>query len=107
LADQQSLPVEIKENVLFASSAIPGLGREPEVIGTSSVLAPGKLSAPIKGQQGVFVIVVDSRGSAPALENAVMSASSLNANFAGRVDYEVFEALKKKADVKDNRAKFY
>jgi peptidyl-prolyl cis-trans isomerase D len=107
LADQQSLPVEIKENVLFASSAIPGLGREPEVIGTSSVLAPGKLSAPIKGQQGVFVIVVDSRGSAPALENAVMSASSLNANFSGRVDYEVFEALKKKADVKDNRAKFY
>jgi peptidyl-prolyl cis-trans isomerase D len=107
LADQQNLPVEVKENVTFASSAIPGLGREPEVIGTASVAPIGKLSAPIKGQQGVFVIVVDSRPTAPALPSYAQAAAGLNANFSARVDYEVFEALKKKADVKDNRAKFY
>lgn len=107
LADKMSLPVEVKENVTFASSAISGLGREPEVIGTAAVLALGKVSAPVKGQQGVYVIAVDSRLTAPTMENYKAAAQGLNANLSSRVDYEVFEALKKKADVKDNRSKFY
>ncbi|MCF8257782.1 MAG: SurA N-terminal domain-containing protein [Flavobacteriales bacterium] len=107
LADKMNLPVEVKENVSFSAASIPGLGREPEVIGTSSVLAPGKLSGPVKGQQGVFVMVVDGRAETPALDSYAASARTLNASLSSRVDFEVLEALKKKADVKDNRSKFY
>lgn len=107
LADKMNLPVEVKEGLSFSASAIPGMGREPEVIGTASVLAPGKLSGPIKGQQGVFVLTVDSRAEAPAVDSYAGNARGLSASMASRVDFEVFEALKKKADVKDNRSKFY
>ncbi len=107
LADKMNLPLEVKEAVSFSSSAIAGLGREPEVIGTASVLAPNKLSAPIKGQQGVFVLTVDNRTAAPAVDSYEANARSLSASMASRVDFEVFEALKKKAEVKDNRSKFY
>jgi len=107
LADKMNLPLEVKENVSFSSSAIPGMGREPEVIGTASVLAPNTLSKPIKGQQGVFVLTVDSRAEAPVVDSYAANARTLNASLSSRVDFEVFEALKKKADVKDNRSKFY
>lgn len=107
LADKMNLPVEVKENVSFSSSSLPGMGRELEVIGAASVLAPNTLSAPIKGQQGVFVVVVDSRAEAPAVDSYANNARTVNAALASRVDYEVFEALKKRADVKDNRSRFY
>lgn len=107
LADRMNLPVEVKENVSFSTTALPGMGREPEVIGAASVLKPNTLSGPIKGQQGVFVVTVDSRAEAPALDSYAANARTMNASLASRVDFEVFEALKKKADVKDNRSRFY
>lgn len=107
VADKMNLPLEVKENVALSANAIPGMGREPEVIGAASVLAPNTLSKPIKGQQGVFVFAVEGRAEAPAIDSYAANARTLNASLSSRVDFEVFEALKKKADVKDNRSKFY
>ncbi len=107
IADAMNLPLEMKQNVSFSSNAIPGLGREPEVIGAASVLPVGKVSQPIRGQQGVFVIMVEKRPEAPALDSYASNARSLKSGLSSRVDFEVFEALKKRADVKDNRARFY
>jgi peptidyl-prolyl cis-trans isomerase D len=107
LADKMNLPMEVKEGVSFSSSAIAGLGREPEVIGTAAALPQGQMSAPVKGQQGVFVLVVTNRPEAPKLDSYAANAKTLNASLASRVDFEVFEALKEKAEVTDKRAKFY
>jgi len=107
VADAMNLPLEIKDNVSFTTQAIPGMGREPEVIGAASVLPVGKVSAPIKGQQGVFVVKVETRTDAPERDSYASNARTLKSALASRVDYEVFEALKKRADIKDNRARFY
>jgi len=47
------------ENLAFATFNIPNLGQEPNVSGTVFTLAEGKISTPIKGKTGVFVVVVD------------------------------------------------
>jgi peptidyl-prolyl cis-trans isomerase D len=107
VADAMNLPLEIKDNISFSSQAIPGMGREPEVIGAASVLPVGQVSGAIKGQQGVFVIKIESRADAPERDSYASNARALKSSLASRVDYEVFEALKKRADIKDNRSRFY
>lgn len=107
IADKMNLPVEVKQNILFSSTAVPGLGREPALIGTVSGMEVGDISKPVKGDQGVYVIYLENRGEAPAVTDFTNSARMLNASFAQRVDFEAFEALKEKADIVDNRAKFF
>lgn len=101
------LPVETKENIAFASTAITGLGREPVLLGTVSGMQEGDVSKPIKGEQGVYVVSLESRNPLP--ENPMYDNNKrvLNSSLSSRVDFEVFEALKEKADITDNRSKFF
>jgi len=107
IADNMNLPLEVKENILFSAAAVTGLGREPALLGTVGGMETGDVSKAIKGDQGVYVVYLDSRAEAPAQANYGTNASILNSSLSSRVDYEVFEALKKKADIVDNRAKFF
>ena len=86
---------------------IPGAGREPLVIGTAFALAQGQASDLIKGETGIFKIEVTKKEEAPKLENYATYATSLQASNAARVNSEVFNALKEKSEIKDNRAVFY
>jgi len=107
IADKMNLPVEVKENILFSANAITGLGREPALLGTVSGMETGDISKAIKGDQGVYVVYLESRSEVPAQPNYASNASILNSSLSSRVDYEVFEALKEKAEIVDNRAKFF
>jgi len=107
IADKMNLPVEIKDNILFSASAITGLGREPALLGTVGGMETGDISKAIKGDQGVYVVYLESRSEVPAQQNYASNASQLNSSLSSRVDYEVFEALKEKAEIVDNRAKFF
>ncbi|MFT6210414.1 MAG: peptidyl-prolyl cis-trans isomerase D [Bacteroidia bacterium] len=107
IADNMNLPLEGKNNILFSAAAITGLGREPALLGTVGGMETGDISKAIKGDQGVYVVYLDSRAEAPAKPNYTINASILNSSLSSRVDYEVFEALKEKADIVDNRSKFF
>ncbi len=107
IADNMNLPLELKDNILFSAAAVSGLGREPALLGTVGGMETGDISKPIKGGQGVYVVYLESRADAPAQADYRTNASILNSSLSSRVDYEVFEALKEKADIVDNRAKFF
>lgn len=107
IADNMNLPVEVKEDVSFSSPAISGLGREPKLIGATFGMEVGDISKPIKGEQGVYVVSLDSKTETPAQPSFSNNGRILNTTLSSRVDYEVFEALKEKADITDNRAKFF
>lgn len=107
IADNMNLPVEVKDNILFSAAAITGLGREPALLGTVGGMETGDISKAIKGDQGVYVVYLESRAEAPAQPNYATNASIMNSSLSSRVDYEVFEALKEKAEIVDNRAKFF
>jgi peptidyl-prolyl cis-trans isomerase D len=107
IADKMNLPVEVRDNVLFAANAIAGLGREPALLGTVGGMEQGDISKPIKGDLGVYVVYLESRIDVPAQASYSQNTQMLNGQIASRVDFEVFEALKEKAEIIDNRAKFF
>ena len=106
LATKTGLTVE-NINVTFASPSIAGIGLEPKVVGAAWSLTPGQLSQPIAGNNGVFVVSVDKKVDAgePNLSEIRLSESR---GIAAKVDNgAVYNALKEKADLIDNRTKFY
>lgn len=99
-------PVEPAQNVNFATANIPGLGREPQLAAAALNLQAGQLTKPIKGKNGVFVAVVDNVYDAPARENYSQYKSRLVNNLVNR-EGEIYNAIKEKTDIVDNRSKFY
>ena len=102
------LSTEVKEaaGVNFTAFSIPALGFEPAVIGTVSNIAEGKISAPVQGNNGVYLTKVSSfsNGASSDLKGEKMRlAQTLNYRAGG----QVFESLKKVVDIEDKRSKFY
>ncbi len=86
---------------------IPGAGREPLVVATAFAMDQGTTSDLIEGETGIFKIEVTKKEEAPKLENYATYASSLQASNAAQVNTEVYNALKDKSEIEDNRAIFY
>jgi peptidyl-prolyl cis-trans isomerase D len=95
------------ENVTFASATIPGVSREPEVVGFAFGSKKGSVSKPVKGSAGVYVYSVQDLKDAAVPADLKNSQTQMSNNYRNRVDYELFEALKEKAEITDNRAKFF
>lgn len=108
LARSFNAKVETATDITFASNAIPGIGPEKELIGKVFTLKQGDMSLPIKGTKGVFVVVIDNITEA-STQGADLKPNTeqLSRNVQSRVDYEVFNAMQKSANIKDNRGKFY
>ncbi len=107
LAPKVKSTVERVENQTFANATIMGVGKEGAVIGTVFSSKVNKISEPIKGDVGVFVVQVSEITAPPAAKDYLANQTQVQTSIKQRVDYELFEALKEKADVQDNRAKFY
>jgi peptidyl-prolyl cis-trans isomerase D len=93
------------QNIVFANPVIPGSSAEYKVVGTAFGLQPNKISKPIDGLQGVYVISVDNFINPAPLTNAVREKEQISQMVAQRAQGQLFEALKDKDNVKDNRAK--
>ncbi|SFB66492.1 peptidyl-prolyl cis-trans isomerase D [Flagellimonas taeanensis] len=89
------------------SPTLPGAGREPMVVGTAFALGEGQTSGLIKGETGVYMLKVTKKTEAPNVENYSTYANTLRASTAARVSGSVYNALKDKAEIEDNRATFY
>lgn len=91
----------------FQSNFLTGIGREPAINGTLFVLAKGKLSKPIKGERGVYVVVVDELITAPKDADLTPSKQALSNQLAARGSNEAFNAKKEMIEIEDNRHLFY
>ncbi len=110
LSVAQKAGVDIKEasEVSFNSFQIPGAGIEPRVIAAVSIAEQGKLSAPIEGNQGVFVIMVNNRTTDETETDDIQKTkASLQQVNMYRANYQAIEAIIKNGKVKDQRYKFY
>ncbi len=97
--------VERAEKVSFSSYTLPSAGIEPAVIGTATTVAEGKLSGPVKGNAGVYVLAV----TASTKEDGDLNSEKfrLSNMYQSRAYYEAFEALKTNANITDKRYNFY
>jgi peptidyl-prolyl cis-trans isomerase D len=97
------------DSLAFNSTFIPNVGNELKVLGASfNKEYQTKISAPIKGEIGVFVIKVDNIYAVP---NPSFDAKAQQANMQQQMGamtgYRAIEILKKAATIKDNRIKFF
>ena len=107
IAQKAGVAAQVANGLNFAFPVIPGIAREPEVVGNVFSLAKGKISKPIIGGKGVYVVTVDNFIEAMQLPDYNAKKVELAAGVKSRVDQELLEALKNKADIKDNRIRFY
>ena len=95
------------DSLSYTSTNISGLGNEPKLVGASFNKALlNKVSAPIAGNSGVFVISVSNMGAIAAPGDL----AAFKEQYQGRLSNTIVNsapALKKKAKIEDNRAKLY
>ncbi|NAY92122.1 peptidylprolyl isomerase [Muricauda sp. JGD-17] len=107
IASDNNVTVNSASALTIKSPTIPGAGREPLVVGTAFALDQEQTSDLIEGETGVFKIKVTKKEDAPKVENFSTYANSLKTSAANRVNGEVYNALKEKAEIEDKRATFY
>jgi len=97
----------VTEKVNYSSNALTVGGNEPKVIGTIFKLKSGQTSQPIEGSTGVYVIKinnssVENTGSDVAMQKAIMQSTA-----RGQISFKLMDALRKGAEIDDNRFTFY
>jgi peptidyl-prolyl cis-trans isomerase D len=106
VASKMGFSVEKAENLTFSSFNIPSVGREDALIGYASAYKVNTLSKPIKGENGVFVLTVTSVNEGTLPKDFKNKQKEMEQQSAGRTDYEMYDALKEKANIEDHRGKF-
>jgi peptidyl-prolyl cis-trans isomerase D len=108
LATKLSTRVESSSNVSFAMPSIQNLGFEPNLLAAVVNTPANVMSAPIKGENGVYVIVVNSVTENPVSDPTYsMQLTRISRNYMSRVNYGLMDALEKTANVEDNRSNFF
>jgi peptidyl-prolyl cis-trans isomerase D len=95
------------KGVNFAAYQFGLAGFEPTVIGKSSIVELNKVSAPIKGNAGVYVIRTSNKVVNPQPFDARMEKMQLNGRMGYSLPYAIIQNLKDKADIVDNRLNFF
>ena len=99
--------VKLAPAINFASYQFGSAGFEPSVIGKVSIASLGKVSAPIKGNSGVYVVRTSNKQENPQPFNAKMEKMQLDGRMSYSLPYMILQDLKDKAEIEDNRLNFF
>ncbi len=91
------------EDVTLDAPMIPGMGKEPVVVAVAFVTPVGKISDPIRGEYGAFVVSPTKITPAPELDSYYPYVAQLKRKESNNVLNRILTALKDKAKIKDNR----
>ncbi|HEX9152596.1 MAG TPA: peptidylprolyl isomerase, partial [Flavobacterium sp.] len=97
--------VQQAADVTMENPMLVGAGQEPKVVGNAFALSANKLSAPIEGNTGVYVVKNIRTVKAPTLKSHEAYVAKLKAQSASDVN-RVIPALKGNAKIEDNRKQF-
>lgn len=92
--------------VSIKNPIIPNVGMESKVVGKAFSLASGKTSDIIEGTSGMFIIRTKKVTKAPAISNYTTYINQDRTQNQSYAMSKAYTAIKDKADIKDNRAKF-
>ncbi|MDX9812948.1 MAG: SurA N-terminal domain-containing protein [Bacteroidales bacterium] len=106
IARSMGLTVQDAAQVGFESYTIPGAGSEQALIAAASAAKQGVVSGPVKGNDAVYMLVVNNLTEGEN-EDPAFLRERLSATYQMRGNYEAYEALRKDANIVDKRYKFY
>ena len=93
--------------VNFGTQRIASIGLEPKLNAYVAAAKEGELSAPVAGQNGVYVFKVYNREKSETPYDEKASIQGIESASAYRVGYLSIQELINDAEIKDNRIRFY
>jgi peptidyl-prolyl cis-trans isomerase D len=97
--------VQSAADVTLMSPVLPNIGGEAKVVATAFATGINKVSAPIEGNSGVYVVQPKVITKAPVLKDHADYVTKVKAQTGGYSN-RVVPALKADAEIEDNRAEF-
>lgn len=107
LAASLKTDVKTAPAVNFAAYQFGVAGFEPAVVGKVSVLPVNKVSAPIKGNAGVYVVLPTNAQANNSPFDSKMQIMMLNSRLSYSLPYMVIQDIRDKAAIVDNRLNFF
>lgn len=93
--------------VSFGTRRISGIGVEPKLNAMVSLAEVGQVSEPVAGNNGVYVFKVYEKNKDAKEYNETNEIKALDASNAYRFGYQAIQSLVNKADIEDNRIRFF
>lgn len=97
--------VQQATDVTLDNPSLVNVGIEPKVVGNAFALAKNKISAPIEGNAGVYVVKNINTVKAAAIKDFSPYKAKLKSQSASDVN-RILPSLKDIAEIKDNRKQF-
>lgn len=107
IASAMNLQIQEATGITFSSFSVPGAGIEPAVVATATNLPEGAVSEPVKGNNGVFILAVNSVTPNSQAQDIELLRNRLLSNYQMRATFESVEAVKEMSEIVDQRYKFY
>lgn len=101
-------PLQHADSISFSAFVVPALGNEPQFIGSVfNKQTLNKMSAPVAGRTGVFVVRSEGVSGASNMGQTPEMQKQQMEQMLKQQASQAVTALRKAAEVKDYRAKFY
>ncbi|RZJ71607.1 peptidylprolyl isomerase [Flavobacterium sp.] len=105
IAQASGATVQSATDLTLENAMIPNAGPEPKVVGTAIATATGKVSKPIEGNSGVYVVAPKAVTKAAATKDHLDFVNKVKSQTGGYTS-RIIPALKADAKIEDNRSKF-
>jgi peptidyl-prolyl cis-trans isomerase D len=106
-ASSFELKVDSVANIQMSNTVLPGAGREPALIGKIFTLEAGQISKPIVGDNGVYVVMIDTKNMAIVDDLTGAATQSIRQRLSQQKSQTFFtswlETIKEEAKIVDNR----
>ncbi len=106
VAQSSKATISNATGISAGSPILPNIGSEPKVVGAAFGLKPNSTSKLISGNAGVYMVKAKTVTNAPAVTNHTSYIIQEKTQQANSAQARAYQALKDKADIKDNRGNF-
>jgi peptidyl-prolyl cis-trans isomerase D len=91
----------------ISANSLPTVGFAPLAIGTAFSLEPGQKSNIVREENGILIIEMVNFTKAPDIADYTPYKAQIEQRVSGRVSFDASEAIKKFADIEDERYRFF
>lgn len=99
--------VSSSSDLKLSSNSLPTVGLDPIAVGKAFALETGSKSTPFAGVNGVLIIEMGNKTTAPAVGDYSIFRNQKLQSLAGQAGLNIAEALKSMAEIEDKRYLFY
>ncbi len=107
IASKYDTQIDSLSAVSTSSAFIPGLGSEPKVLAAAQFLTENQVSAPIVGDNGVYILEVKSKTATGVTPNVAQLKKEEASRLQTMARQNLMKSLRKSADIEDNRYNFF